>query len=294
MSKTILITGATAGIGRHAALHLAHRGHRVIATGRNEDALAALRAEAESDGVTIDTLRLDVTDPASIEAAETLVDRLTEGHGLDVLVNNAGYGLAGALAEVSDADLRAQFDTNVFGAMAVTRAFLPAMIRRGGGRILNVSSIGGRVTFPMMGAYHASKYALEALSDALRLELAPFGIDVVLIEPGPIDTNFLARMNDAADPYRTEASLYAGAFPQIDAIERRTTEMSGGPEPVSRAMARAIATRRPRARYVAPASSAVGLALVRMIPTPWRDGLFRLLFGLRRHRLAPAGAPAAA
>src|SRR5688572_8429659 len=128
MSKLIvLVTGATAGIGRHAALDLALEGHRVIATGRSETALARLRDDAARLGVELDTLRLDVVDAGSIEHAHALVERMTDGHGIDVLVNNAGYGLGAPLAEASDADLRAQFETNVFGLMAVTRAFLPKM-----------------------------------------------------------------------------------------------------------------------------------------------------------------------
>src|SRR5688572_13355578 len=142
-NKIVLITGATAGIGREAALHLAARGHRVIATGRREGALAALAAEARARGLAIDTVRMDVTSEPSIAEARELVDRLTDGHGVDVLINNAGYGLAAPLVQATDADLRAQFDTNVFGLMAVTRAFTPAMIERRAGRIVNVASIGG-------------------------------------------------------------------------------------------------------------------------------------------------------
>jgi NADP-dependent 3-hydroxy acid dehydrogenase YdfG len=152
--KTILITGATAGIGKHVALHLARKGYRVFASGRNAAALERLASEAA--GTALETLRLDVTDAASIEAAREEIDRRTDGHGVDVLVNNAGYGLAGALEELADADIRAQFDTNVFGLVAVTRAFLPAMRRRGSGRVLNVSSVGGRITFPLFGAYTAA------------------------------------------------------------------------------------------------------------------------------------------
>src|SRR5438045_2743485 len=132
--KTILITGATTGIGKHAALHLAKRGHRVIATGRSPKLLEALKREAAE--LPLDTVVLDVTSQTSIDAAAAEVNRLTDGHGVDALVNNAGYGHAGAMEEVSDRDLRAQFDTNVFGLMAVTRAFLPAMRARGAGRLV--------------------------------------------------------------------------------------------------------------------------------------------------------------
>ena len=220
MTKSIiLITGATAGIGRAAALHLARKGHHVIATGRRQGALDSLRSDAETERLALDTLRLDVTDEDSIRDAVAAIDALTDGHGVDVLVNNAGYGLAAPLAEVSNRDLRHQFDTNVFGLMATTQAFLPKMVKRGSGRIINVSSIGGRITFPMMGAYHASKYAVEALSDAMRMELAPCGIHVSVIEPGPIKTEFIDRLNDAANPYKVDSSLYAKVFERTDAIE---------------------------------------------------------------------------
>jgi short-subunit dehydrogenase len=294
MSKLIvLVTGAAAGIGRHAALDLAVEGHRVIATGRSETSLAALRRDAASLGVELETLRLDVVDAAAIEQAHVLVDRMTDGHGVDVLINNAGYGLGAPLAEATDADLRAQFDTNVFGLMAVTRAFLPKMIARRSGRVLNVSSIGGRVTFPMMGAYHASKYALEALSDALRMELAPFGVKVVLVEPGPINTGFVDRLNQTADAYRHERSLYHPVFERADVIERRAMEMAPGPAVISRVIRRAIAARRPAARYIAPFSSRLLLAFVQALPTRLRDAIFRAAFGLSAKRLSARAADVA-
>jgi short-subunit dehydrogenase len=289
--KTILITGATAGIGRHAALHLAKQGHRVIASGRKAAALAELALEASADGAALETLELDVTDRASIAAAKETIDELTKGHGLDVLINNAGYGLAAPLAEATDADLRAQFETNVFGLMAVTRAFLPQMIARGAGRVLNVSSVGGRVTFPLMGAYHASKYAIEAMSDALRNELRPFGVDVVLIEPGAIQTGFMDRMNQALSPYKKDNSLYAPIFDRAEKVSQRTMDMAPGPMPVSKAIARAITARRPRARYVAPGYNLLMLAFMAILPTFIRDAIFRAAFGLSRRHLNPERSP---
>jgi len=149
-AKTVLITGAGVGIGRDAVLELARRGHHVIATGRNLAALEKLKTW--SSDVRIDCVLLDVTNSDSIASAVAEVDRLTDHRGIDVLVNNAGYMTPSPLAELSDADLRAQFDTNVFGLMAVTRAFLPRMFERGAGRILNVSSVSGRIPAPLVGA----------------------------------------------------------------------------------------------------------------------------------------------
>jgi NAD(P)-dependent dehydrogenase (short-subunit alcohol dehydrogenase family) len=244
--QVVLITGATAGIGRTTALHLARAGYRVIATGRRVAELEALRAEAPA----IMTTTLDVTSADSIAAAVAEVDRLTVGHGVDVLVNNAGFGLLGPLTEISDAELRRQYDTNVFGLMAVTRAFVPAMRARGRGRIVNVSSMGGKLTIPFMGAYNSTKYALESLSDALRLELAAFGVDVVLIEPGAIHTNFgdtaIAPIGQFA------ASPYAAALARAERLRARMESTAVGPEVVARAIHKAISRRRPAARYVAP------------------------------------------
>lgn len=286
--KNILITGATAGIGRHAALHLARKGHRVFATGRKQEALTSLAAEAQ--GLPLETLRLDVCDPASIEEARAEVARRTNGHGIDVLINNAGYGLAAPLAEMRDADLRAQFETNVFGVMAVTRAFLPAMMERGEGRVINVSSIGGRVTFPLFGAYHASKYALEALSDALRNEVAPFGVKVVIVEPGPVRTNFADTSLASVQPYRTATSAYGPVFALAEQIQRQADAMAVGPESTSRVLERAITSRRPPARYVVPFGSGLMLWAMRLLPTPVLDALMRRFMGLLPGRLR-RGAP---
>src|SRR5262249_47522379 len=162
-------------IGRFTALYLAKKGHRVFATGRSQKALDALAGEAPAN---LETLRLDVTDAASIASVRGEIDRRTQGHGLDVLVNNAGYGTAGPTELITEEDLRAQFDVNVFGLMAMTRAFVPQMRARGDGRIVNVSSLGGRLTLPFLGSYNSTKYAVESLSDGLRVELRPFGVKV--------------------------------------------------------------------------------------------------------------------
>lgn len=284
-AKTILITGATAGIGRHAALHLARRGHRVIATGRNQFVLDDLRAEAPAGR--LETVRLDVTDAASIAAASREVDRLTGGRGLDGLVNNAGYGLAGPLAEITDADLRAQFETNVFGLMAVTRAFLPAMMRRRAGRVVNVSSMGGRFTFPFFGAYHASKYAVEALSDALRAELAPFGVGVVLIEPGPIRSSFADRSMAIVERYRDGRSPYAPVYARADELRAQADAQAVGPEHTSRAIELALLARRPRARYVVPFRVNLMLWAFAALPTRLVDWMMRRFVGLVPGNLGP-------
>jgi NAD(P)-dependent dehydrogenase (short-subunit alcohol dehydrogenase family) len=290
-APVVLITGATSGIGRHAALYLARAGYRVIATGRRESALREL--EAEAVGLPLETVTLEVTDAESIQAAREAVDARTGGHGVDVLINNAGFGLAAPMAEVSDEDLRRQYDTNVFGLMAVTRAFLPAMVRRGSGRILNVTSVGGRLTMPLFGAYNSTKYAVESMSDALRLELAPFGVDVVLIEPGVIDTGFAQRSRDEVEAYATADSLWAPVLARADEIEAQSDRFAVGPAVISRTMHRAIRSRWPRARYVAPFRYRLLLALLVFVPTRLVDAVLRLGVGLTRRGLrSEAGAEA--
>jgi NAD(P)-dependent dehydrogenase (short-subunit alcohol dehydrogenase family) len=232
-NPTILITGATSGIGRHAALDLARRGHRVFAAGRSAEALDALAAEGLPS---LTPLTLDVTSPASIAAAVRLVDQATAGRGVDVLINNAGFGDFAPLELVSDAELRAIYETNVFGLMAVTRAFLPAMRVRGAGRIVNVSSIGGRFTMPLFGAYNSTKYAVEALSDALRMELWPFGIRVSLLEPGAIRTDFTGRALGRADGRPVDDGTYGRVVDRYLALARRMDLLAPGPAVTTRAL----------------------------------------------------------
>lgn len=284
--QTILITGATSGIGRHAALHLAQKGHRVFATGRNRSALDELTREAH--GLPLEALRLDVTDPSSIEAVRLEIDRRTAGRGVDVLVNNAGYGHLGPVDLVSDADMRAQYETNVFGLMNVTRSFLPAMRERGAGRIVNVSSIGGRVTLPLFGVYNSTKYALESLSDAMRIELAPFGIHVSLVEPGVINTGFGERSMGLVSQYKGTQSPYDAILAKADELQVKTESFGVSPKSTSRAIERAATSRWPRARYVAPFFYNFMLAAMPFIPTRLVDWAMRRSVGLTRKNLGSA------
>jgi short-subunit dehydrogenase len=276
MSKTILLTGASSGIGRDAALALAAAGHHVIAAARRLPALEQLRVQQPS----ITPLQLDLDSPDSIAAAVAEVARITGGRGVDVLVNNAGFATAGALAELSDRDLRAQFETNVFGLMALTRAVLPAMLERRSGRIVNISSVSGRIPAPILGAYHASKYALEALSDALRMEVAGFGVQVVIVEPGTIRTEFASRALGEATRARTEGTRYGAVYARTSELEARFDRLASSSAPVVRAIERAISARRPAARYVAPRQFLLMIALVRLLPTCWLDALMRRMLGL--------------
>jgi short-subunit dehydrogenase len=289
-SKIVLITGATAGIGRMTALHLAKEGHHVIATGRKAAELTKLATEAV--GLRLDTLRLDVTSPASIADAVTAVDLLTEGKGIDVLVNNAGFGILGPSAEISDAEMRRQYETNVFGLMNVTRAFLPRMRERRAGRIINVSSMGGRITLPYFGVYNSTKYAIESLSDALRYELRPFGIDIALIEPGVIRTNFETTAVADIDTYRK--TPYGRAFEKYEEMSKAADRFSSDPIVIAKAISRAVRARRPAARYVAPRSTNLILWFRVLAPTSVWDWARRKIGYLNAKTLdvnAPAAAP---
>ncbi len=277
-SKIVLITGATAGIGRMTALFLAQHGHHVIATGRKPAELAKLQVEAApavatSKGGRLDTLLLDVTSQVSIEAAAKAVDALTNGHGLDVLVNNAGYGALGPTAEISDSEMRRNYETNVFGLMNVTRAFLPKMIERRAGRIINVSSVGGRITLPYFGVYNSTKYAVESLSDALRYELRPFNIDVALIEPGVIRTNFEATAVANRDQFA--ASPYAKSIARYEEMSKLADRFASDPIVIAKAIRRAVEARRPSARYVAPFSTNAVIWFARLFPTSVWDWAMR-------------------
>jgi short-subunit dehydrogenase len=270
-SKTVLVTGATAGIGRMTALYLAKLGHHVIATGRKLPELAALKTEAGS--LKLDTLPLDVTSAVSIASAVNAVDALTRGRGLDVLVNNAGFGVLGPTSEIGDAEMRRQYETNVFGLMNVTRAFLPKMIERRAGRVVNVSSVGGRITLPYFGVYNSTKYAVESLSDALRYELRPFGIDVSMIEPGIIRTNFEATAVSGLGQFKS--TPFAVAVEKYEEMSKFANRFASDPIVIAKAIARAVSARRPRARYVAPFSNHMIFAMSSLLPTRVWDWTMR-------------------
>ncbi|QDW29190.1 SDR family NAD(P)-dependent oxidoreductase [Arthrobacter sp. KBS0702] len=254
MTTAVLITGASSGIGRATAERLLKRpGFTVYATARRTDALTGL-ADA---GATV--LALDVTDEASMAAAVRTVE---ERHGsVGVLINNAGYGEYGTIEEADLDAVRRQFETNVFGFSRMIQLVLPGMRAAGAGRIINIGSMGGRVTFPVGGYYHATKYAVEAITDALRFETAPFGIHTSLIAPGLIRTGFgataartLASSGQAAGPY---AALRAAADEQM-AVSYASPVLAAEPDAVAVAVEHAATARRPRTRYtVTPAAKAI-------------------------------------
>jgi short-subunit dehydrogenase len=277
-AKTVLITGATGGIGRATALALAREGHRVFATGRREAALKDLDWEAR--GLRLETIFLDVSSRRSIAGARYAVDQKTDGEGVDVLINNAGYGVAAPMEFITDDEMRGQFETNVFGLVAVSQAFLPAMRRRGRGRIVNVSSMVGRMTLPLQGIYCATKHAVESISDAMRRELAGSGIEVVCVEPGAIRTGFEATAVGPAARYMEEGGPYASAMRTYTRTVARTYKSAPGPEPVVRTLSHVVNCRRPRPRYVSPWHNSLLIWVTNLLPTRLADFIFRRAMGL--------------
>lgn len=264
--KVVLITGASSGIGYEAAQRLARRGCKVYAAARRVDLMDPLRQEG------IVPVRLDVCDEASMRQC---VDTVLQAEGrIDVLVNNAGYGYFGAVENVCDAEARRQLEVNVFGLAAMCRLVLPHMRKQGSGRIVNTSSIAGLVVLPFGGWYHVSKYSVEALSDALRMELRPFGIDVSMIEPGGIKTDWGIIAADHLKDSSTGTAYEAAALPEADLFRKA---YSGNyltkPGAVARAIERATLSRRPRARYRLGRFSALAVWTHRLLPTRWWDAL---------------------
>jgi NAD(P)-dependent dehydrogenase (short-subunit alcohol dehydrogenase family) len=275
--RVILVTGCSSGIGRATALEAAARGHRVFATARNRSDLAELERRDR-----IEVLTLDVTDAGAIASAVEAT--LSRAGRIDVLVNNAGYGQYGAVEEVTLDEWRAQFEVNVFGAIAATQAVLPAMRKAGRGLIVNVSSVAGRVAVPFAAPYSSSKHALEAVSDALRVELHPFGIRVALVEPGPIETRFGERARAIVTPLLSRP----GPYRQVYGLAERAmdVEFQKGKQPasaVARVILSAIESSRPRPRYPVGIMARALIPVKAAFPDRWFDALMR-----RALRLPPS------
>ena len=266
----VLITGASSGIGHATALALAARGWIVYGAARRVDRMQELEAAG------CQVIAMDVTDDASLRAG---VDRIIrEQRRLDVLVNNAGYGSYGALEDVPIDEARRQFEVNVFGLARLSQLVIPTMRALGRGRIINVSSIGGRIYEPIGSWYHATKFAVEGLSDSLRIELAPHGIDVVIIQPGPIRTewNTISRRSaqeySGAGPYAEQARALVRNYERVD-----DSPASGTPEDVAATIVRAATARRPKTRYATPASAKIVVAARRLLPDRIMDLILRRL-----------------
>jgi NAD(P)-dependent dehydrogenase (short-subunit alcohol dehydrogenase family) len=267
--KTALITGASSGIGEATALHLAELGYTVYAGAR--------RLERMSDLVDrgIRTKTVDVTDDASMTALVEAI--IAETGRIDVLVNNAGYGLYGALEDVPIEEARRQFDVNLFGLARLTQLVLPQMRQQHDGYIVNVSSMGGKIWEPLGSWYHASKFAVEGLSDSLRVEVAEFGIKVVIIQPGTIRSEWSGIAADqleassASTPYARQAKLVGAGLRGVDQMR-----LASGPEVVAEAIARAVQSPRPRTRYVVGGGARGILLAERILPDRGFDKFIQL------------------
>jgi short-subunit dehydrogenase len=274
----VLISGCSSGIGAATAAALAQAGHTVYATARRTETLADLEAMG------CHPLALDVTSEDSMIAAVTAVE--VEHGKVGTLINNAGYGEYGPIEETDLERVRTMFETNVFGLARLSQLVLPAMRRSRSGRIVNIGSMGGRITFPVGGFYHATKYAVEAISDALRVEVKPFGIKVILVEPGLIRTNFESRVNEGLEvgtPSHGEDTAYADL---LAASDKNTTSgyangfMATSPDAVAAVILRAVESDRPRSRYVVTPAAKALINLRRFGGDRVWDATMRKQFGL--------------
>ena len=271
-SGPVLITGCSSGIGRATAIRLARGGWTVYAMARKPDSIADLA----DHGCRL--LALDVTDHDSMRAA---VGAIEDAEGaVGALVNNAGYGLHGAIETTTLAEARTQFDTNFFGLVALTQMVLPGMRGQRRGRVVNMSSMGGRLTFPGGGFYHASKHALEAFSDALRYEVAPFGIHVVVIEPGLIKTEFGKAAVDTIDNSGGDGSPYDAFNQEVmkkihGVYEGPMSRLAASPDAVAKTVEKALTAKSPKTRYRVTAGARVLLATRRLLPDRAFDAMLR-------------------
>ena len=281
--RIVLLTGGTDGLGRAAALLLAEKGYHVFAAGRSAEKRAELDRIAASKKLPLESLELDVCDDGSVSRAVQTV--LQKAGVIDVLINNAGIGMMAMVEELKPEDLRRVYETNIFGVLRVTQAVLPGMRERKKGRILMLSSVSGFLTPPTQGAYSSSKHALEAISNALRLELYPFEIEVVLIEPGYILTNFSQTVSQLAQGYlegsnkSPYAKSYAG-FLEGSGTSRKESKTT--PEDCARVILEAIEASHPKARYTVTRLAKWATLGKRLLPDTLLDSFLRRKFGIVR------------
>lgn len=281
--KSVLITGATDGLGRASAILLAQRGYRVFAAGRSPEKRAQLDALAREKNLPLETLALDVRDDASVSQAVS--DVLAKAGAIDVLFNNAGVNYSAAVEDLRFEDWRRQFETNFFGVLRVTQAVVPHMRERRSGRIIMMSSVSGFVTAPTQGAYSSSKFALEAMSNALRLELYPFGVHVVLIEPGYIVTGIQQASLELSKSYLEQISAgpYAPLYARfLESVTSSRAASKTTPEDCARVVLEAIGSPNPKIRYPVTQLAYVAKWLKRLLSDRGVDAIFRRRFGITR------------
>jgi NAD(P)-dependent dehydrogenase (short-subunit alcohol dehydrogenase family) len=270
----VLITGASSGIGEAAVRRVFRAGWHVAFAARRAGRIQALQRELDPEGGRTLVLPGDVTSPNDREQwVRTVLHRW--GH-VDALVNNAGYGQRGPVELVALERIRANFETNLFAGVALAQLLLPHMRERGRGRIVNVGSVAGRIARPFSSVYDATKHALNAISDGMRLELRPFGIDVVVIEPGFIETEFIEAADRASERFMADPGVYAGAWAALERSFERVRRVAGRPDDIARLIERALNVRRPRSRYAGPFHARVFLVARRLLPDRVFDRILRV------------------
>ena len=288
--RVILVTGASSGIGAATARRLAREGARVVLTARRQERLLALKREIESissdkpekvGALQALTIAADVTVEADRE--RVLKETLRTFGRIDGLINNAGYGQRGPIEIVPLENIRQNFETNFFSLIALTQKVIPLMRRQQSGRIINVGSIAGRIARPLTSIYDATKHAVEAITDGLRGELAPFGIQVVLIEPGYILTDF-ARVASKIQPTSEEAGPYASFLAEYNRRQEKARNIAGHPNDIAELIFQALAVDRPRFRYAAPRHAHVFLALKRFLPERLFEYFSLKQMGIEAHK----------
>ena len=279
MPRSVLVTGANSGIGLVTALELARAGYDVVGSVRSQAKADVVERAAADKGVTVRTIELDVDDAASAEAGLAAFQKLT-GSGPWALVNNAGFAQSGAVEDVPDELARRQLETNVLAPIRLARLVLPGMRDRGEGRIVNISSIAGRLSIPLMGWYCASKHALEALTDALRMEVEQDGLRVVLVEPGMFGTDIWSAAMEGGFPEPTGAR-YAAAYAHAEALGAKSHQL---PDPiwVARTVRVALANPVPLARYLVGFDAVGGALAETLLPSTVTDYVKSVAAGLRR------------
>jgi NAD(P)-dependent dehydrogenase (short-subunit alcohol dehydrogenase family) len=269
MTKTVLITGTSSGIGKAAVLEFAKQGWNVAATMRSP--------EKETTFKNLPNVRLyalDVTDNDSIQKA--LASAKNDFGNLDVVVNNAGYGLDGVFEAMSDDDIIKQFDTNVFGLMRVTREAIKIMREQGGGKIVQIASMGGRLAFPLYSIYHASKWAVEGFTESLHYELSPFNIQLKLIEPGLIQTEFTGTSRHFVKPAKDDA--YDGYLAKFEKAANDAMKNAENPEKVARTIVKASNDDRSKMRYPVGSPAPMLLFIKRLVPDAWFFKMVRMSY----------------
>ncbi len=244
--KVAIVTGSSSGMGYETALALARNGFRTYATMRNIEKAKTITDVAKKENLSLHTVKLDVTDERSVDDAIKIIK--SEAGRIDVLVNNAGYGLMGALEDLSMSEIKAQYETNVFGLIRVTKAVLPTMREQKSGIIVNISSIGGKIAIPLQSPYHGTKFAVEGLSESIAYDLEPFGIKVVIIEPGAIKTNFDTGML-VAKKNQNPSSPYYNTMRKLQSSINSHFKNAIPPTKVAEVILNAITTPNPSLRY---------------------------------------------